>query len=229
MRRIADRWRCPARTRKGAGGFTLLEVLIAFAIGTTLTSVIYFFYLGLFVTDSKTREREYLNQVAEIELERMVRELQLAVEITQLLPQEISFRRPQVKQWSESGFEVNMDADARAWQTVTYKRVEVEPGRFALQRILGLNLPEELFQVDALDPDIFLGWVFPKGAEETPHEIPQMEVYRPGHDVKSAMERVALVRIRLAMTSGRDRIEIVTKAFLPPVYARIVQPFWNPN
>lgn len=228
MPRIAERLRI--RRRRPGRGFTLLEVLIAFAIGTTLTGVIYFFYLGLIQTGAKAKERLFLNQVAEIELERIVRELQLAVRFRTLKGDEISFQRPQIDRWgdNETGFEVNMDLKSRRFENVTYRRVADVNGKWAgLERKVGLDHPVRLFTVEKLSPEIFQGWVFPRGAEENPHEVADMEVYRPNRDVKSDLERIPLVRIRFDMENGKDRIEIQTKAFIPPIYAQIVQPNWN--
>jgi prepilin-type N-terminal cleavage/methylation domain-containing protein len=217
------------RFRSRRPGFTLLEVLIAMGVGSMLILVIYFFFSGIYRTGSKSESRLELNQHAEIQLERLVRELQLAVEMKELRPDRISFKRPQILRWGKtSGYEVNMDLSTHKFQTVTYRRKELEGGkRVALQRILGMERPDTLFIVDELDKKIFTGWVIPRGAEETPHEVPEMEIYNPARDVRSDLERIPLIRIRFKMKIGLDRIDILTKAFVPPVYAKIVQPNWN--
>ena len=217
------------RRRKG---FTLLEVLIGMAISSMLVGAVYIFYMGLVRTQKKSEERVDLNQYAEIYMEQIARELQLAIEFTKLAPDEISFRRPEISAYldpggNQQGYEVNMDLESRKFETVTYRRHELEGGRVALQRMEGLDKPRTLFVVDAMEKEVFTGWVIPRGSEETPHEVPDMQVYRPDRDVRSDLERIPLVRIRLRMKLGRDRLNISTKAFVPPVYARIVQPNWN--
>lgn len=212
-----------------ARGFTLLEMLMAFAIGAGITGVVYFFYFGVLKTNVKASSRVDLTRLAEIELERIVRELQLAVKMVELKPDSLTFRRPQVRSWGGSGFEVNMDLDTHKFETVTYQRVPVENGRFVeLQYVRAMSAPETLFRVDTLEPEIFTGWVIPKGAEETPTEVPAMEPYDRDRDVRSDLERVPLIRIRFHMSDGQDRIDIQTKAFVPPIWAQIVQPNWNP-
>ncbi len=208
-------------------GFTLLEVLMGLGITSMLFMSIYFFYSGMLRTSKKSEERIELNQHAELQLERIVRELQLAVEFTLLKPDEISFRRAQVSGTdSPDGYEVNMDSSARTFETVTYRRSKAEKG-FVFQRIHAMGTPEDLFTVDELDKNIFTGWVIPRGAEESPHEVPDMEVYRADRDVRSHLQRIPLVRIRFRMRLGRDRLDIVTKAFVPPIYSKILQPNWN--
>lgn len=213
-------------------GFTLLEVLIGMAVSTMLMGAIYIFYMGMVRTQVKSEERVDLNRHAEVYLEQISRELQLAVEFTKLAPGEISFRRPEISAFvdprsDQEGYAVNMDLGSRKFETVTYRRHELEGGRVALQRLEGLDAPETLFVVDEMDPLVFTGWVIPRGSEETPHEVPDMQVYRADRDVRSDLERIPLVRIRFRMKLGRDRLNITTKAFVPPVYARIVQPHWN--
>lgn len=217
MPRIAERRR----------GFTLLEVLLSFAVGTVLIGVIYFFYLGIYQTGRKTEERVFLNQHAELVLERIVRELQLAVTITELDPDAITFQRPEISPWGEDGFEVNMDTTRKAFAKVSYRRHELDGGRVAFQRKMGMGSWEALFTVDHLDRNIFRAWVVPRGAEESPHEVPSMRLFRPGYDEHSWYERIPLVGLRFQMKNGRDSMEIVTKAFLPPVWAKIQQPAWN--
>lgn len=216
--------------RRPRRGFTLLEVIIAMGVSSVLFVVIWFFFQGLMGANRKTEDRLELNQRCQNQLERIARELQLAVEFTALRPDEITFRRPEVRRWKESGYEVNMDLSSRKFETVTYRRFEKDGGRVvALQRIEGMGLPEDLIEADKIEKEIFRGWVMPKGAEETPHEVPDMQVYRADRDVRSDLERIPLVRIRFQMAKGKDRIDILTKAFIPPIYAQIVQPAWNPG
>lgn len=212
-------------------GFTLLEVLIAMGVSSMLVVAVYFFYMGMVRTGVKSENRLELNQFAEIALERLVRELQLAVEMKELKPDQITFRRPRVdvfKSDSDEGYEVNMNLSTLQFENVVYRRREEDGGkRVKFQRILGLKQPETLFEVDELDKNIFSGWVIPKGSEDSPHEVPDMRLYTPLVASSSDLERIPLIKIRLKMRKERDRIDIVSKAFVPPVYARIIQPNYN--
>lgn len=209
-------------------GFTLLEVLIAMGVSSMLIVAVYFFFTGMMRTGKKSENRLELNQIAEIALERMVRELQLAVEMVDVKPDKISFRRPRISRFqSKDGYEVNMDLTTRRFETVTFKRRKLGPKRFVLERKMGLRPPEALLTVNELDEAIFTGWVMPKGSAETPHEVPDLVPYDRMRGVSSDLKRIPLLKIRLKMGLGRDRIDIVTKAFVPPIYARIIQPNYN--
>lgn len=217
-------------TRRPRAAFTLLEILIGMAISSMLIASIYLFYMGLTRTQKKSEDRIELNTYAKIYLEQVARELQMAVEFTEIKPDQISFRRPEVEAVETEtggGYEVNMDLESRKFDIVTYRRKKLDKRKIAFQRVISGGMPETLFTVQELSKEIFRAWVIPRGAEEDPYTVPDMISYDPARAVRSDLQRIPLVRIAFHMKTGNDSLQIATKAFIPPVYAKIVQPDWN--
>lgn len=217
----------PVLRRRGSRpGFTILEVMICVGIGSMLINVIYFFYTNFYKVGTKTQERLALNELAELKLDRCVRELQLAVEFLEFKSDSITFRRPAAKILEEGAkFQINMGARARKFERVTFRRYENKQGKIEFQRRIGFDDPEVLFTVDRLDPEIFRGWVIPSEKEGRREDT--LRIYDKFKGFRSDLERIPLIRIRFKMKLGQDSIEILTKAFIPPIHAKIQQPFWN--
>ena len=214
------------RHRKRRFGFTMLEVMMGVGIGSMLINAIYFFYTNFYRVGDKTAARLELNEVAELKLDRVVRELQLAVKFTEFKPDTITFQRPAARLLAEGAkFQINMEGGNRTLERVTFRRRENVDGTIVFERREGFGLWEELLKVNSLDEKIFTGWVIPSSKEQK--RSGKFRIYDRFKGFRSDLERIPLVRIRLKMKKGQAKLEILTKAYLPPVHSRVLQPNWN--
>jgi len=209
-------------------GFTLIELLIAFAVSTVLLGAIYFFYIGFTRGNQVTQHMALLNMVADNKLERMTRDLKTAVQLVELHPRQVRFKRYKLPR-GELGA---MDLETRRLETVEY-RVDKREGWNVFMVQVGFETPEELFRVRECSEEVFRGYVLQpppelgKKAEFKPATFPQFKIFDTVTQASSEVGRIPLIKISLRLSNGDDTINIVSKVFLPQVYASLVEPDWN--
>ena len=214
--------------RRRGRGFTLIELLVAFAISTVLLGAIYFFYVGFVKTGEQTKQMAFLNMVVDNKLEALTRDLRSAVEITELRPRQIRFRRHKLSRGELS----SVDLETKRLETVEY-RVVAREGGFVFQRQVGFESPEELFRVRGCADEVFRGYVLqpPPDPGKNPSQdqagFPRFKSYDTVTQSSSDLARIPLVRVVLDLETQSDAIVVRGKVFLPLVYARLVEPDWN--
>mgnify|MGYP001547704177 FL=1 len=209
-------------------GFTLIELLIAFAISTVLLGAIYFFYVGFVKTGEQTRRMAFLNMVVDNKLEIMTRDLKSAVELIELHPRQIRFKRYKLPRGELRA----IDLETKRLETVEYRVVKRE-GRHVFLRQIGFETPEELFRVRECSEEVFRGYVLlppPESGKKTTkktHNFPRFKVFDTVTQSSSQVDRVPLIKITMKLKTASDTIHIVGKVFLSQVYANLVEPDWN--
>ncbi len=209
--------------------FTLIELLIAFAISTILLMVIYLFYISTVKVGYKTGDMAILNMVAENKLELMCRELREAVSLVKLTPSQLSFTRYVYPEGDELSAQ---DLRTRREQTVTY-RLTRENGKAVLLRQEDYELSRELFRVDECTHAIFKGYVLELPSVD---DVKHMEgslvrrrfhLFDPLTQDTAELARIVLVEITLNLKDGGDSLRLRTKVALPLVLERLLEPDWN--
>lgn len=210
-------------------GFTLIELLIAFAISTVLLGAIYLFYIGFVKTGSQTEKMAFLNQVVDNKLDLLTRELRSAIEVTELKPRLLRFRRYMLPRGELSA----IDLETRRVESLEYKVVE-QNGQHVFFRQRGLEVPEKLFEVDQCGPEVFKGYVLQlpgddvKGGEFVVPRFPLFRDFDTVTQSSSELLRIPLIKVTLDLGSRQgDHITLLTKVFLPMVYGKLVEPDWN--
>lgn len=209
--------------------FTLIELLIAFAISTVLLGAIYIFYVGIMKTGGKTRKMAFLNMKVDNKLEKLTRDLKSAIEILELHPRQIRLKRYKLPK----GELRSVDLETKRYETIEY-RMEEREGRFVFFRQRGFENPKELFRVRECNEEIFRGYVLIPTASKNGgkhsdgvDDFPQFEIFDTVSQSSTKVQRIPLVKITFDLATATDDIHVVSKVFIPQVFARIVEPDWN--
>lgn len=217
-------------TRRRA--FTLVELLIAFAISTVLLGVIWYFFLGFQGLGERGKGKLELNQYAELAMENLVRDMRMAEAVLELRPDRLRIERsalPENLPYQQLAFR------SRVVETVTYEVVREE--RFvSFRRSVGFGDPRELFRVDDCGKEVFEGLVLqnmPSIAERQKMGDaffwPKLEPFEALGQSSSDLKRIILLRVSFDLKLKKDSISLVSKVFLPSVYQRVTQKDWNPE
>ena len=204
------------------GAFTLIELLIAFAISTVLAGAIYLFYINFVTVDTRTRLMVGLDRDADLFLEKFYRDLRVAKEIVSLHPSEIVFRRRVIPD-GELGL---TELSQKVYQRVSYRATNKD-GSFCIERSKGLGEYKTMLRCSKGSSELFRGFVFER-TDETRTKAAFKEfdtVTQSSADVA----RIALVAIKLKLFQKQlDKpLKMQSKVFLPNVYALLVEPDWN--
>jgi len=208
--------------------FTLIELLIAFAVSTVLLGAIYFFYIGFLHGSTATGAMAIRDMDVDTALDGMRRDLALAVQVLELHPRQIRFKRRKLPRGALGA----MDLETRQLETVEY-RVAKREGMNVLMVQVGFETPVELFKVRECGEEVFRGYVLQpppepgKKGEFTPASFPRFRIFDTVTQSSSDVSRIPLVRITLRLSDGGDRLDVVTKVFMTQVYASLVEPDWN--
>jgi hypothetical protein len=167
-----------------------------------------------------------LNMVINNKLEHISRELKYAVEIIELYPQKIKFRRQQLPADELSA----ADLETSKFTIVEY-RMEQREGDVVFYRQEGFDAPEELFRVKECNGEIFKGYVLLSG-EETSfegklHSFPSFKSFDTHTQSSMDVNRIPIVRVGFDINNRKDQVCFITKVFMPIIYSKLVEPDWN--
>ena len=204
------------------GAFTLIELLIAFAISTVLAGAIYLFYINFVTIDARTRLMVEIDRDADLFLEIFYRDLRTAKEIVSLHPSEIVFRRRVVPE-GELGL---TELTQKVYQRVCYRATN-KKGHFCVERSKGLGEYETMLRCSKGSSELFRGFVFER-TDET-RTKPAFKEFDTVTQSSADVARIALVAIKLKLYQKRlDKpLKMQSKVFLPNVYASLIEPDWN--
>ena len=204
------------------GAFTLIELLIAFAISTVLAGAIYLFYINFVSVDTRTRLMVGLDRDADLFLEKFYRDLRTAKEIVSLHPNEIVFSRRVVPKGELGPNELSQ----KIYEQVTYRSLN-KNGHFYIERCIGLGEYKPMLQCSKGNGELFRGFVLAMIDEA--NNKPAFKEFDTVSQSSVDLARIALVAIKLQLFHKQlDKPLIMqSKVFLPNVYASLVEPDWN--
>jgi hypothetical protein len=203
--------------------FTLLEVLMAFGAGSILLGVIYFFHFGLMNTWKITTDKLDLNNVAEITLETLVRDLRMTYRITEFKPDHLILQRlPSEPTPSSDGFSL----DRLQLLSIEYI-LKKEGRRSVLVRRQGLgDEGRRIFDVEDAQKEIFTAYVLDLPRQKG-DPFPRFHVFDAFSHPSEELPRISMVRIHLGFKGVADHIDLVSKVFLPICYNNVLQANWS--
>ncbi|MBI4872413.1 MAG: prepilin-type N-terminal cleavage/methylation domain-containing protein [Candidatus Riflebacteria bacterium] len=205
-------------------GFTLIELSVATGVGMMLIGVIYFIYFGLVRTSARAEDKETLNKVANVQLERMVRELRQADAILSVKPDELRFRKFRTGSAAEEESH-EYTGEKPEFDTVTFS-VKAGENDVSVLRAENLDKPSLMFTVQKCDPEVFTAYVQAE-ADPEKEELPRIHRFDPVQQISRELPRIVLIRIHLDMAQLNDALDLRTAVALPAVLARLRQPNWN--
>ncbi|MBI2943985.1 MAG: type II secretion system protein [Candidatus Wallbacteria bacterium] len=205
--------------------FTLIELLVSFGVSVVLLISIWFFYHGGSRTWKGGEQKEIVNGLANTALERMVRELRMAQSVVAVRSNAIEFQKFHVGTASEEEGHT-YTGERPVLETIRYELVKQSEKMCRLDRAVGLEKAVPIFRVEQCDPEIFTAWVLEERDLEKDDNV-RMHPFDFTQQIGGDVSRIVLVGIRLKISQQTDNLEILTKASLPSVYARLLQPGWN--
>jgi len=203
--------------------FTLIEVLMAFAAGSILIGIIYFFHFGLIKTWNRTSDKLDLNSIAGIVLDTFARDLRMTYRISELRPDHLILQRfpsEPVQSWEGFGLD---NLQLTTWEYLFRK--EGERSVFIRRQGIG-DVGRPLFDVANARKDIFTGYVLNLPRDKG-DPFPRFNVFKTEDQSPAELKRVTLMRIHLNLKAGTDQVDLVSKIFLPIIYGNVLQPDWN--
>jgi hypothetical protein len=205
--------------------FTLIEVLMAFGTGAMLIAVIYFFHFGLMKTGSMAADRIDMTRTAELVIDTIAQDLQMAYELTELKPDNLVMKCLPA--------EPVLSGQSFAPRDLQLNRVEyaVVKGKYNNRwSVVRKRLAEEaghvLAEASEIDKDLFMGYVLDL-PQDKKDQFPKYHLYDSVGNPVAELKRVSLVRINLRIKEQRSAIHMVAKTFLPVAYNNTVQADWN--
>ena len=204
--------------------FTLIELLIAFAISTVLAGAIYLFYLNFITVDNRTRLMVEIDRSADLFLEKFYQDLRRAEEILSLHGNEITFRQRVLPKGELS----QSDLEQKIYHRVSYE-AKNDKGRFTIERTEGLAAPKKVLECSKGNLEIFRGFTFVQSEKYKAIEKPIFKEFDALNQSSIEVARIALVSVKLKLFQRKlDKpLKVQSKVFLPNVYARLVEPGWN--
>ena len=202
-------------------GFTLLEVLMAFGVSSMLLGIVYFFYFGIIKTGTRTGQKIDLNDLAERALVTITNDLRNAASFTEFRPGRIVFQR-----LANAPITTEEMTGALSLHAVEYELVKEKGKHAKLERrepnALGADAQHTVIEMDDCGDNIFTGFVYdsPTEKEDT---VPNFHVFNHQVQTSSELPRITLVRVMFDLKVGDQRMQMVSKVFLPLAHNNVVQ------
>lgn len=212
--------RSEGRPGHAAGGFTLVELLIALALSVLVSGTLYLVQSTGLSQVSKGTTRLTLQSEMRRKLERMVQDLRAANEVLEVSPNAIKISQYKTTAEDNAAPTIHL-------QTISYFVEKDGNNHYVLKRSENREQAQEIFSADHIEDGLFIPFYEDVPSQE--HDYPIFKKYDMKANDSGWRKFISFIRIHLKARQNKEFITLVTAATLRMAHQRLLQPHWKPR